>query len=339
MKNSLRAAAIVLMVSLLLPASVFAAKITWNYSVWGPKRAFTAGIEKAKEMMESASNGDFQLTIHYAGEISPAKENLDGVKIGAFEAAALCLGYHPNKWPLATVLELPFLLTEDLEANAKIEDAVYNHPAVAKELAQRWNARFLILGLLPTYEFMGNTRIAGVKDLEGVRMRISGLNAEVLQMFGARPANVTAAETYDALSRGTIDMIGLPWTYAHAAYKLHEVSDYATLGMAMSGFSCVSVVSRDAWNDLPQNLKDMMPEVRRESTRAMIDAYHAADKRNLPMFRKNLELVPFPANERQKLVAKAGQVWQRWEQEQNGAGRPGTEVLTFAKAKVAEFGK
>lgn len=330
-------ALVVLLAGLLLPGGAVLAQ-TWNYSVWGPKRAFTAGIEKAKEMMEAA-DPDFELKIHYAGEISPAKENLDGIKIGAFEAAALCIGYHPNKWPLASVLELPFIMSTDLRTNAKVQAAVFQHQAVRRELARRWNARFLILGLLPTYEFMGNTRIDSVDDMEGVRMRISGLNARVLEMFGARPANVTAAETYDALSRGTIDMIGFPWTYAHAAYKLHEVSDYATDGTAMGGFACVSVVSQDAWRNLPQNLKDMMPQVRAAAVDAFVSAYQAADERNYPIFREHLEIVDFPPSERAKLQGKAETVWNEWVDEQEAAGRPGEELLEFTRSKVEEFSR
>src|SRR3546814_12282983 len=59
--------------------------------------------------VEEKSGGNFTIKVHYGEAISPAKENLDGLKIGAFEMASICTGYHPGKNPAMTVLDLPFL--------------------------------------------------------------------------------------------------------------------------------------------------------------------------------------------------------------------------------------
>ena len=56
-------------------------KVVWKYSVWGPPRAFTRGIEKAKEMWETAGKGRFELQIVYASALSPEKENLDSIQL------------------------------------------------------------------------------------------------------------------------------------------------------------------------------------------------------------------------------------------------------------------
>ena len=79
--------------------------------------------------------------------------------------------------------------------------------------------------------------------MKGVKMRIAGLNAKALQSFGAVATMVTAPEGYQALERGTIDSFGFPYTFAFGAYKLHEVSKFATEGLAMSGFMCFEGVS------------------------------------------------------------------------------------------------
>ena len=327
-----------LLALLLLPGSTWAAKTVWNYSVWGGKRAYTKGIETTKELMEKAGGGDFEIKIHYGDALGPRRQNLDSIKIGVFEAAATCVGYHPNKLPLLSVMELPFLLPGDLIARAKVELAVLDHPAIKKEMASRWNARFLSPGLLPPYEFMGNKRIANTADMKGVKMRISGLNAKALQEFGAVPTMVTAPEGYTALDRGTIDSFGFPWTYAFGSYKLYEVSKYATEGIAMSGFMCLQVVSIDAWNALPDKIKSKAKDTRWKAVLAMKKAYEIADKKWLPIFKKKLEVVKFPASEREKLASNAGKIWEEWRKEQDGKGRPGTKMLNFVKAQVAKHG-
>ena len=158
-----------------------------------------------------------------------------------------------------------------------VNEAIQTHPAIIKEMAERWNMRYFGPTFLPAYEFMGNKRIASVADMKGVKMRIAGLNAKALQEFGAVPTMVTAPEGYQALERGTIDSFGFPYSYAFGAYKLYEVSKYVTEGMAMSGFMCWQGVSLTAWNKLPDNLKAKLPQAQELATEALLKAYKEAD--------------------------------------------------------------
>lgn len=319
------------------PANGGDEKVVWKYSVWGPPRAFTRGIEKAKELWERAGNGRFELQITYGSALSPEKENLDSIKLGLIEGAHICVGYGPNKTPLAQVLELPFLLTQDMGVNTAVIDAVMQHPLLEEELATRWNAKYLMVAVLGVYEFMGNRRVANIKDLEGARMRISGANATVLEKFGAVPTMVTAPESYTALERGTIDLTGFPWTDSFGAFRLHEVSKYATLGISMSGFTCLNVVSLDAWDRMPDDLKAMLPQVREQVTRASFEAFDAADKKWLPIFEDKLEILQFPPEERAKMVAVAKPLWNDWAAQKDSQGFKGTEILEFTKQQIAKF--
>jgi TRAP-type C4-dicarboxylate transport system substrate-binding protein len=311
--------------------------VIWIYSVWGPPRAVTRGIEKAKELWEQAAQGRFELKIAYGGALSPEKEQLDSVKIGLIEAGHVCVGYAPNKTPLAQVLELPFLLSEDIRVNARVIDAVLQHPLIEEELRTRWNAKYLMIVVLSPYEFMGNHRIGSAADMKGVRMRISGANATVLEKYGAVSTMVTAPETYTALERGTIDMVGFPWTDSFGAFRLHEVSKYATVGLAMSGLACFSAVSIDVWNRFPEELKAMLPQVRETAMQAAFEAYRESDRHWLPIFQEKLEIVKFPPDERAKMAAASEALWQEWAAAQDRAGLKGSEILQFAREQVAKF--
>lgn len=312
--------------------------ISWDYSVWGPPRAFTSGIEFAKKTLEAAGDGQFELNIAYGGALAPAKEHLDSIKLGVVDGAQICVGYHPGKVPLAQVLELPFLLTRDTAANGRIIDAVMQHPAVRKELAERWNAKYVMPAMLTPYEFMGNTALRDAGDWQGVRVRISGANATVLEKFGAVATMVTAPETYTALERGTVDLVGFPWTDSFGAFRLYEVSDYATVGVSMSGFACFVAANRDAWANLPQRIRDELSTLREEGIQAQVKAYEEGDRKWLPKFRKNLEIIQFPEEERARMVKEAKPLWDEWAREQEARGRPGREVLEFALEQVDRYG-
>jgi len=317
--------------------SVSGEKVVWKYSVWGAPRAFTAGIEHAKARWEAAGKGRFELQINYGSALSPEKENLDSIKLGLIEGAYICVGYGPNKTPLAQVLELPFLLTDDMRVNARVIDAVMQHPLVEEELARRWNAKYLAVAVLGVYEFIGNRRVANVEELDGVRMRISGASATVLEKFGAVPTMVTSPEAYTALERGTIDLVGFPWTDSMGAFRLHEVSTYANLGISMSGFACFNAVSLDAWNRLPGDLKAMLPEMRELAMQAAFRAYDEGDSKWLPIFREQLEFVDFPPEERAKMVKVSEPLWDEWAVTKDDQGLKGSRILRFTKEQVAKF--
>ena len=186
---------------------------------------------------------------------------------------------------------------------------------------------------------MGNTRIETVEDMKGVRMRISGLNAKALQVFGAVPTMVTAPDGYTALDRGTIDMFGFPYSYAFGSYKLYEVSKYVTEGLGMSGFMCFQGVNIDAWNGTPDKVRKAMPKAQAAAIDAMIEAYQTADKKWIPIFHEKLEVVKIAPSERAKLAAGADNIWAEWVKEQEAKGRPATEMLNFVKAAVAKQAK
>src|SRR6056297_2444018 len=97
----------------------------WNVSLWGKRRAFTEHVEKMAELVSDKTGGEFTLNISYGG-LSKNRENLDGISIGAFEMAQFCAGYHRDKNPTITVLELPFLGVETLEEEEAVRHALYD---------------------------------------------------------------------------------------------------------------------------------------------------------------------------------------------------------------------
>jgi TRAP-type C4-dicarboxylate transport system substrate-binding protein len=313
-----------------------AADNVMNFNIFGPKRAVTKGIEVVADAVNEMAGGAAEVKIHYGAALGPQKQTPESIKTNGYEGGQMCVGYYPNKFPLLSVMELPFLLPVDIQARAKVETAVFNHPDIVKEMTTRWNSRYFAPALLPAYEFMGNKRIASAADMKGVKMRISGLNASALQEFGAVPTMVTAPEGYTALERGTIDSFGFPYSYAFGAYKMYEVSKYSTEGVAMSGFMCWQGVSVDAYNKLPDNVKKALPEVQAKAQQEMIKAYEVADEKWIPIFKEKLEVVQFPAEERAKLAEGAATFWAKWADEQEAKGRPGKKMLEFVKAEVAK---
>ena len=109
-------------------------KVSWKLSLWGKRRAFTEGMEYVSQQLDKCSGGNFTMKLFYGEQLSKSKENLDGIKLGAFEAATFCAAYHPGKNAPLNVLDLPFLPLANFDVMRKAHDAIYNHPASALSL-------------------------------------------------------------------------------------------------------------------------------------------------------------------------------------------------------------
>ena len=66
-------------------AEVDGPKVFWKLSMWGNPRALSAGMEDMAAKVKEATDGNFEIKIFYGGQLSGSRENLDGIKLNAFD--------------------------------------------------------------------------------------------------------------------------------------------------------------------------------------------------------------------------------------------------------------
>jgi TRAP-type C4-dicarboxylate transport system substrate-binding protein len=311
---------------------------TWNLSVWGKKRAFTMGIEQMAAYVEEKSGGKFKIRIAYGSALSKPKENLDGIKLGAFPMAMFCSSYHPAKTPTLSGLDLPFLPIANFDTQRKVSEAYYAHPAVVADLA-KWDAMFVMSSILPQYEFMGKgTPPKSMADWNGKQVRALGGMGKAMAAIGAVPATVPAPETYSLVERGAVYAASWPFSYAHVAYKLHEISDWFTSNMSLGSANCPLVVNTKAWSKLEPEYQKLIMEAKDSAYGALKKAYADKDAVNLPMLRKKLTEVKYSDADLAKLRAAGGKpIWDAWIAGASGNGVPAKELFGLIE-KTAKGG-
>jgi TRAP-type mannitol/chloroaromatic compound transport system substrate-binding protein len=104
--------------------------ITWTVSLYGARRAHTEGIEGLAAHVPYKTDGNFEMSLQYGAVLSHPAENIDGLQLGAFEAAHICSFYRPGKTPVSTALNLPLLPLPTLEAQHQVYDELLRHPAI-----------------------------------------------------------------------------------------------------------------------------------------------------------------------------------------------------------------
>ena len=314
-------------------------KLTWRLSLWGKRRAFSEGLEFISKSVSEKTGGSFQVKLFYGEQLSKGKENLDGISVGAFEAALFCASYHPGKNRPLNVLDLPFLPLGDLDVMVKVHQTIYAHPAAKKALSN-WNAVLYMPNVLPQYEYMGKGKPpASVKDFAGMRLRALGGMGRAAKAIGAVPTTMPASETYTALQRGTVDAIGFPYTYTFAAYKLDEVADWYTTNMALGTVNCPIVFNADSYEVLPDQYKKLLKDLIPGAVAAQKAAYAAKDIINVKKWADNPKLtaVKILENEMAEFRKIGGEpLWNDWVRENEGK-IPAQELLDLV-LKTAKGG-
>ncbi|WP_373088779.1 C4-dicarboxylate TRAP transporter substrate-binding protein [Sneathiella sp.] len=304
-------------------------EVNWNVSTWGKQRAFTSSVEAIRDYVAEKTGGKFQIKIHYGEALSKAKENLDGIKLGAFQMAMLCTAYHPAKTPTMSGLDLPFLPFPNLKVQTAVHEAFYHDPAVIKDLA-RWDAMPLMSSLLPQYEFTGvGDPPLTLEDWKGMRVRALGGIGEAMRKIGAVPTTVPAPEVYTSLERGTIEAASFPFTYAHVAYRLTDIGKWYTANMSPGANNCPVVVNIPAYNKLPPEYQKLLQEAKTPAYEALYNAYEAADAKNFPIMKeKGMQPITYTDEELAKFHAVGAKpVWDEWIAKMDSDGYPGDHLF------------
>jgi TRAP-type C4-dicarboxylate transport system substrate-binding protein len=298
----------------------------WNVSLWGKRRAFTEHIEKLAELVSQKTNGKFILKLSYGG-LSKNKENLDGISIGAFEMAQFCAGYHRDKNPTITVLELPFLGVANLQEEVAMANAVYAHPAVQADLA-RWNAKLLMTTPLPQYNLVGTGEpLKTLAKMKGMRVRATGGVGKAFKAIGAVPTSVTATEAYNAMESGVVDTVAFA-QHAHLAFRTIDIAEWWTENLNPGTSNCPVVVNIDAYNALSDSEREALDGSVDEAISHYLSNYATLlDKWDGILKEKNIKRVHISDKDLATFrKAAADPIREQWIKDMTAQGNPAQEL-------------
>lgn len=309
----------------------------WNVSLWGKRRAFTEHVEKLAELVSAKTNGEFTMNISYGG-LSKNRENLDGISIGAFEMAQFCAGYHRDKNPTITVLELPFMDVANLQEEVAVSNAVYAHPATQKDLA-RWNAKLLMTSPMPQYNIAGTGEPRDtLAKMEGMRVRATGGIGNAFKAVGATPTSVTSSEAYNAMESGVVDTVAFA-QHAHLSFRTIDQATWWTANLNPGTVNCPVVVNIDAYEGLSDAHRDALDSSIDEAIDHYLANYGALlDRWEGILADKNVSKVELAQSELDAFRAIGGEpIQQQWIKDMEAQGIPGQELFDLVKSTLASM--
>lgn len=203
------------------------ANIRWRLASSFPKSLDTLfGAEEtfAKKVSEM-SGGKFVISTHAAGELMPAFGVVDGVQNGTVEMAHTAAYYFFGKDDaFALSCGIPFGL------NSR-QMSAWMYQGNGLKLTREFYANYNIMNFPGgnTGAQMGGwyrKEIKSVADMKGLKFRVGGFAAKVLERMGVVPQNIPAGEIYQALEKGTLDAAEWIGPYDDQKLGFNKVAPY-----------------------------------------------------------------------------------------------------------------
>jgi len=288
-------------------------------------------------LVDAKTGGEFTLNISYGG-LSKNTENLDGISIGAFEMAQFCAGYHRDKNPSITVMELPFLGVSSLEQEIELSMAVYDHPATKADLA-RWNATLLMPSPLPQYNLVGvGDAPATLADFDGLTVRATGGIGAAMGAVGAVPTSMSATEVRQAMDSGVVKAVAFA-PHAHMSFGTIENGTWWTTNLNPGTVNCPVVANTDALNGLSDDHRDALLSSIDEALDHYVTTYNGAtmDAWGPALEERGIAQVTFTDAEIAAFKdAAAAPAAAAWIADNTARGLPAQELYDMVTGKIAD---
>jgi TRAP-type mannitol/chloroaromatic compound transport system substrate-binding protein len=209
------------------PAVRAQSAIRWRLASSFPKSLDTiyGAAEVFAQKVRQLSSGKFEISVHAAGELTPAFGVVDAVQQGSVEAAHTAPYYFFGKdETFAIGGAIPFGLNSRQMTAWTFEG---NGLKLMREFYAKYNMVSFACG--NTGAQMGGwmrKEIKSVKDLKGLKFRIGGFAGRVLERMGGVPQNIPGGDIYPALEKGTIDAAEWIGPYDDQKLGLNKVAPY-----------------------------------------------------------------------------------------------------------------
>lgn len=213
------------------------------------------GAVRFAEELATVTDGEVKLEVHNPGDLVPAFEVFNSVSSGAVPAGWDWIGYWAGTVPVTNLYgALPFGPTPEAFMS-------WMWSGEGTELLQSayddYNVKVLPCFISPQ-ETGGwyNKEINSIKDFDGLRIRISGLGAKVLNKYGASTQLVPGGEIYLALERGRIDATEFSVPQVDQLMGFEEITKYYYFpGWHQSASWFSFIINKDVWNEYDEATK------------------------------------------------------------------------------------
>jgi len=229
---------------------------------WKVQSTFNTGwpalgdpIARVSKTLNEATDGRIDLKIYEPGKIVPPLEISPSISQGDLPAAYNYLAYDQGRIPAAVLFSaVPFGMEPWEYASWWFEGEGHG---LAEGLYHKQNIHPLLCSTIgPETAGWYRTPITKLSDLEGLKIRFSGLGGMVLNRIGASATLMAGGEIFAALEKGTLDATEYSMPAIDEILGFHKIAKYNLFpGWHQPSTSTHLLINLDKWNEMSSSDK------------------------------------------------------------------------------------
>ncbi len=271
---------------------------------------------------------------YFAGQtLTKAKTTYDSVVDGIADIGFSVFAYTRGRFPVMGAVDLPLGYPDGATATA-----------VANLIYKKFNPKELndtqVMYLHAHGPGMIHTRgkaVHTLEDLKGLKIRSTGISAQMVKALGGTPVPMPMPESYQSLQKGVVDGCANPLE-TNKGWKLGEVVDYVCMARPVAYTTTFFVVMNKAkWNALSAKDRDIISAINVEWAVKHGQAWDASDKEGMAFFLENKnKVIDITGDEAVRWKAAVAPIIDAYAAELDQKGLDGKAVIATIRASLQQ---
>ncbi|MCF8094919.1 MAG: TRAP transporter substrate-binding protein [Desulfobacteraceae bacterium] len=305
---------------------------------WSTKHHIHQVIETWANEIEEATDGRVEITIYSGGVLAKANKLYDAVDTGIADMAWFLHGYTPGKFPMTSVVELPFMTDNAISASQALWDLYENYPGFKEEYE---GVKMLCLWVTDVGQLMtADKPVRKLEDMANLKLRVGSASlSPTTKALGAAPNLMPIGDLYDALQKGVVDgtLLG---TSAVNTFHLQDVIEYMTIGNIFVNTMGVGI-SDEAWAKISPQDQEIIMELSgmRQSRITGENFYHEAQAGYDAAEEGGVEFIELSDAEKEKWEDAVSGIYNEWVENMESKGISGQDLLDEAVRLIEKYEK
>jgi TRAP-type C4-dicarboxylate transport system substrate-binding protein len=230
-------------------------------------------LEYFTDLVTQRSNGKIKITTFPSNTLLPANKTYEGVINSIADIGNTTPSYTAARFPACDSTLLPIAIKTAWTYTHTIQD--WYEKFKPKEFDD--THIFFFNGCGPYALVSRSEPIMKIEDLKGLKVRAAGVQAgAVAKALGGTPVNVPMPETFDAISKGVVDILMVP-AETLKGWKHADVTKYFTRLPQSFSNPNVTFMNKKKWNSLPPDIQKVFTDAANEMVEAGARAWWYGD--------------------------------------------------------------
>lgn len=292
-------------------------------------------IQPWAKAIEEKTDGLIKIESYPVGSLLGADQIYDGVVNKVVDMGLSFFSYTPGRFPVMNSIELPGIPINNAMVGTRI----------AMDILTEFNpdevqdTKIMVTGTTGSAYLITKDPVHTLEDFKGRQIRTTGGSAGGVEALGGAPVSMPMSDAYDAMSKGVVDGV-LGATEIIRAYKLNEVASYVTVTPFMYNGNYFININKETWESIPEALRAVIEEENKKLQEDIIPNYFdTANEAGLQygIDESGIEVIHLSDEERKRWLEVLSTFNQKYAEELDAQGLPGTEVLEKIKALAEQY--